>query len=185
MDYKKIVDEYYSYLLDTIDAEGEGKDYTIALEQLFNIDFYWVIPNDENRAWDGFDLRLQFAYERNRPLDFWVGTLSANCSMLEMMIALAKRMEVEIMYDPDFGDRTPLWFWTMFRNLGLENETNSAFCDTFLTHCDTLRKKSDTFCSRKYDKNGRGSLFFVQNSAKNMPKIEIWYQMQYFLEENY
>ena len=181
----EMAEEYYSYLLNTINADEYGKDYKTVLRMLFETEFYWTVDNDENRASDGLDLRDEFAYERQIDYDFWVGYLPEACSMLEMMVALAKRMEIEIMHDPDLGDRTPLWFWTMFNNLGLENETDLAFCDTFLSHCDTFRKKTVTFCDRKYEKNGRGSLFFTKNPALNMPKIEIWYQMQYFLGENY
>ena len=36
-----------------------------------------------------------------------------------MMIALAIRCEEHIMDDPDAGDRTGQWFWSMLVSLGL------------------------------------------------------------------
>lgn len=41
------------------------------------------------------------------------------CSVLEMIIALAIRLEEHIMDDPDIGNRTGQWFWDMIVSLGL------------------------------------------------------------------
>lgn len=41
---------------------------------------------------------------------------------LEMIIALAIRLEEHIMDDPDIGNRTGQWFWDMIVSLGLGSE---------------------------------------------------------------
>lgn len=150
-----------------------------------NREFVWSVHNDENRALDGFDLRTIFAYEYEYPLDFWCGYLPDYCSVLEMMIALARRCEVEIMHDPDYGDRTAIWFWEMMKNLELDYYNDSVFDKDPVKSRTEIDKILDIFLGRKYSREGKGNIFYVRNPFGNLTKTEIWYQMQYFLDENY
>ena len=84
-----------------------------------------TIDNDINRADDGKHLRYEFASERSYsnyyPID------NRPCSVLEMLIALAIRINDEIMWNPDYGDKTAAWFWEMIDNLGLGNLDDYCF----------------------------------------------------------
>ena len=165
--------EYYNWLVDQIayDVYVEYEDVQ-KLEILSEIPFTWSVANDDNRAKDGLQLRSIFMDEQN-----WstVPFYGKECTMLEMMVALAMRIENDIMYDPDISDRTSLWFWTMYDNLGLRN---APICATF----DICA----TFCARNFDKSGTGGMFPLrQNHGKNQQKVEIWGQMQAYLMENY
>ena len=94
--------------------------------------------------------------------------------MLEMMIALAIRMEEDIMSDLRYGNRTGQWFWTMINNLGLGHMTNSKFNQK---HFDDIM---DAFMYHEYDYDGNGGLFIV-DCDYDLTKEEIWVQMNLFL----
>ena len=78
-----------------------------------------MIPMDGNRAEDGIDLRYRFGHEQHYS-DAMVASFLDDrpCSVLEMMIALSIRCEEHIMDDPDVGNRTGQWFWSMIASLG-------------------------------------------------------------------
>ena len=172
--------EYYSWLLDKIDYYEEdynpGHSYNQLLEQLFNSEFYWTVPNDDNRAADGIALRTIFTDEEGWNSDPLEG---APCSMLEMLVALSMKIESEVMWNGD-ENRTSEWFWMMIRNLNLDQFYDQNFdLDQFLTILDQ-------FLTRNYEKSGQGGLFPLhEKGVKNQQKVEIWYQMQAFLMENY
>lgn len=72
------------------------------------------------------------------------------CSVLEMMVALAIKIEEQIMDDPDIGNRTGLWFWKMIENLGLKT-MRDAVIDT-----DYVEKIIFRFLDRNYQRDGSG-----------------------------
>lgn len=173
----KAKDEYFDWLVDKID-DGRADLYSVLLNHLYETAFFWTVDNDGNREADGFELRERYAAEEI-PFDL-VDICSEigpkECSVLEVIIALACRME-DILYDPDFGNRIPEWFWLMIDNLGLLNMVDRAF------NTSVFNEIMDIFLFRKYDKDGFGGLFRIKNRQIDMRKTEIWYQMMYFLDE--
>ena len=171
--------DYYYWLLDIIDDEDYDQSrYSRVLEKLYSTAFYDLVANDCNRIDDGFELRNAFASERDVHLYYLMDVLPEDCSILEMMIALARRWEDNICWDPDMGDRTSIWFWIMMDNLGLTFYTDSKYDD------DEVSEILDIFLERKYSTDGRGSLFKINNPNIDMREVEIWYQMNYFFDEN-
>ena len=157
-----------------IPDESIRYSYQKVLEELYLKEFRWSISGDENRAEDGIVLRDIFRDEMGSPAN-----ASGPCSCLEMMVALSLRCENELMYDPDEGDRIDIWFWDMFENLGLDRLDDWRFDEA------TFNKIMDHFLDRKYDKDGYGGLFFIEGFERDMRKIEIWYQLNYFLRSKY
>ena len=100
-----------------------------------------------------------------------------DCSMLEMMVALAIKAE-NIVGDSSVGDRTPLWFWSMIQSLGLlwtaEDENYDETKVIFIIDC---------FINHDYAENGKGGLFTVEDPPHDMRNVEIWNQMCWFLNE--
>ena len=160
---------YYEWLLNKIDY-NDG--YDTELETLFHVTFTWNVANDDNRAKDGIILRSVFMSEED-----WSTEPCENydCSVLEMMIALAMRIENDIMWDGE-TDKTSKWFWIMFRNLGLDETMSSAEVYDIL----------DRFLLRKYAYDGTGGLFPLgKNATEDQRNVEIWYQAQSYLMENF
>ena len=103
------------------------------------------------------------------------------CSVLEMLIALAQRIEY-ILADPVFDDRTQQWFWGMIENLGLEPFANNDFYAVEKKYHNNIIL--DRLLERRYLRTGTGGLFPLRTVHEDQTKIEIWYQMMAYLDEN-
>lgn len=153
-----------------------GKSYTKLVTYLYNIEFTYSIGLDGNRAEDGMNLRYRFGYEQGYPNMVISNYLDYRfCSVLEMMVALCVRCEEHIMADPDIGDRTSKWFWTMIESLGLCAMSDYNFDENYVGY--VIYK----FLNRKYKPNGEGGLFTNYNRSEDMRKVEIWYQACWYL----
>ena len=168
---------YFDWLCSLIyDGQRNVDSFTRLLVFLDNIPFTYTISMDGNRFSDGLYLRHRFGSER-RLSGVEVDHCLADkpCSILEMMVALAKRCEETIMDDPEYGDRTNLWFWGMIDNLGLGRMDNARFDE------NQARAIIDIFLRREYNYDGQGGLFTVRNPLVDMRKTEIWYQAMWYL----
>lgn len=153
-----------------------GENYYRLFRLLHNIEFTYTIDMDGNRYEDGIDLRYRFANTNHirqaeiaRRLDI------QPCSVLEMMVALAIRLEEHIMDNPDIGNRTGQWFWTMIESLGLDCMYDDRF------DYDYARKIIQRFLDRDYELDGRGGLFTVKHCEHDLRDVEIWYQACWYL----
>ena len=172
----QIINDYFEWLWNFTKCRGHSQNRKI-ITLLHNIEFRYSIPMDANREEDGIDLRYRFITEVGIPKNYQevYAYLDGPCSVLEMMIALAIRCEESIMDDPDIGDRTSEWFWLMMKNLGLDYMSDRKF------DRDIAEEKISIFLDRRYKRNGEGGLFVV-NGRRDLRKVEIWYQMCWYLD---
>ena len=169
MTQNRILNKYFEWLSNYV-IDGH-RNYRKLLLELHNTEFYYTVEGDENRAKDGTKLRYIFASHR----DIDIECLQGPCSVLEMMIALSNRCENQIMYDPDIGDRTGYWFWLMIDSLGLTEMADDQY------DVNMVRRKIKKFLNRNYSSNGKGGLFTIRGFKQDMREIEIWYQMNFYL----
>jgi hypothetical protein len=136
------------------------------------------MSRDRNRADDGVDLRRRFilAHDYDGIYHQVMRYLNRPCIVLEMILALAIRCEETIMDDPLYGDRTSQWFWMMITNLGLGSMTDKNF------DRDLVDDVIDTFLRRKYKPDGTGGLFIIRRCDKDLRKVEIWHQLNWYLD---
>ena len=149
---------------------------TITYRQLFTFlhdtEFVYFVPHDENRAQDGIDLRYHYCSLHNcEDLEY---CLTGPCSVLEMMVALAIRAEY-IMNDPEKGDRTRQWFWSMITSLGLSSMNDTNYNEWLVNDVVTR------FLNREYDADGKGSLFTIKRWNRDARTAEIWHQLMAYL----
>lgn len=176
----EIKDEYFEWLFKLVCTNRFMKrtSFRKLLIHLYDTEFRWVIPKDQNRAHDGLDLRRRFiliqGYEDS--YDLVMSALDGPCSILEMMIALAIRCEEDVMDDPHLGDRTAQWFWGMITNLGLGSMIDEWYEEEAVD--DILER----FLDREYEPNGRGGLFTVRHCDQDLRTVEIWYQLCWYLD---
>lgn len=168
--------EYFEWMYDRVCGGRYAKSisYRKLLMYLHSKEFIFTIPKDKNRATDGIDLRRRFIFEKGYNQ---TDELDGPCSVLEMMVGLAIRCEESIMDDPTVGDRTGQWFWGMMVNLGLGAMTDDRFDKQYVEEC-VIR-----FLNREYEANGRGGLFTVRHYNQDLRKVEIWWQMIWYLDE--
>lgn len=173
----KIIKEYFQWLTDLV-CKGRFSDKiscTRLMLSLHNTEFVYTIPMDENRAEDGVSLRYRFMRAKCYDTSI-MEYLQKPCSMLEMMVALAIRCEEDIMEEPIKGDRTAQWFWGMVVNLGLGSMFDHCYDEQLVDEVLTR------FAKRRYDPDGRGGLFRIKGCPRDLRKVEIWYQMCWYLD---
>jgi len=170
-DIKKV---YFKWLCDMVDTDRyHVQNYRTLLIYLHSVDFRYILPMDENRFADGVDLRYRFGYEMGYIQPELDRLMSKPCSVLEMMIALSLRCEENIMSDPEYGDRTGVWFWDCIESLGLIRMTDQEFDESYVYFV------LDRFLDREYSYNGKGGLVTLDNPPKDMREVEIWEQMMW------
>jgi hypothetical protein len=101
--------------------------------------------------------------------------LAGPCSVLEMMVALAIYAEEHIMSNPQIGNRISQWFWNMVVSLGLGDQMDNRFDRRYVE--GVLQR----FLNRKYEPNGQGGLFTIRNCDRDLRKVEIFYQLCWYL----
>ena len=169
---------YFIWLLDFVGCTRADKvEYSKLFKEMMDREFEWTVFNDDSRMRDGLSLRQLYHEEVMGAWDAWLD--QAHCTMLEMVVALAHRCEWDVMHDDDIGDRTNFWFWEMLRNSGLMWYDNTNF-DRF-----QVRRILDRIVERRYDSDGNGGLFLVKKSGQNLREVNLWYQMHWWLKENF
>lgn len=178
-----LADMYFEWLYDLLCKNRYSEDisYRKLLVHLHRTTFSYSIPLDSNRASDGVNLRYRFLNEPNykgrlRDESEIKDLLIKECSILEMMVALAIRCEETIMDDPRKGNRTTQWFWGMIVSLGLGAMTDDRYDKEVVD--DILER----FLKHEYERNGKGGLFTVKGCRSDLRKMEIWKQLHCYLK---
>lgn len=164
-------DLYLSWLYDQVGGvrvRNKSRTYWDLFYQMYNKQFIWIVPNDDNRVQDGLDLRYEWLLDSDIPQPpEWT---NQGCSFLEMLVALSRRLAFE-------GEGHPsTWFWHLIDNLGLHECTdrpkyNQRMVDEIL----------DSVIWRTYEPNGRGGLFPLRYPKHDQRDVELWYQMSEYL----
>lgn len=175
----EINNEYFEWMCNLVFDGSYSKETSFRklLIHLHDTEFIYSIPKDENRACDGLNLRYRFAYEHPELGDGEADSyITGPCSVLEMMLALAIRCEEDTMDNPLVGNRTGQWFWEMIVNLGLGSMTDVRY--------DRRRVDDviDIFLNREYEPDGRGGLFRIRGCKRDLRTVEIWNQLNWYLD---
>lgn len=166
------VDElYFKWLVSIID-DGDTEDFTDLLRYLYSREFTWTIDFDSNRAAYGLELRNKFIYDNDYGERMSKYMPDGPCSVLEMMIGLAISAESVV------GDSVD-WFWFFIKNLGLKDCRNDNFSQI------AVSRKIDIFLNRQFRPDGKGGLIYIRNSENDLRKIEIWYQVMFYINSIY
>lgn len=141
------------------------------LRKLFTTEFVYLIPNDDNRAADGRDLRYEFVDEER--LEVPEDWMTQGCSMMELLIGLSRRLSFEL----EGGPR--LWFWRLVANLDLDQYNDSMpFPEARVDHI------LDKVIWRTYKPNGREGLFPLKaRGGPDQRDVELFYQLQAYVLE--
>lgn len=163
---------YFDWLCTKVfDQRYSSLRYSKLFNKLYNTHFIYILNEDKNRQDDGVALRFQFSHETANTVDD-----REPANVLEVLVALAMRCENEIMGNDDFGNRTGIWFWEMLNNIGIGHMNDREYNEETI---DILLYK---FLHREYDNNGIGCAFRTTKDV-DMRNTELWYQMQYHINE--
>ena len=169
----------YSHIGSVKDPNPEH-GYWLLAEQLHTTPFNWFVPNDDNRASDGVALRDDFRDE----IHAWGPDFHTHddCSMLEMLVALAQRMTEET-DDLGIDDGVGEWCWRLLGHLGLQKFSDAAYLRESMGVEEQVQYVLTTLIERKYDADGKGGLFPLTHPQRDQRSVEIWYQMSDYILE--
>lgn len=179
-------DQYLEWLYGQVSPvilKNPSRTYWALLRQLYNKEFVWFVPNDDNRLEDGRDLRHEFLtdlhgpdHEHSDPA--WLGL---PCSMLEMFIALSRRLAFET------DGEARAWFWHLLEVLDLKQFTDKFYDPEAAPHkFNQVDDILETVIWRRYNSDGSGGgLFPLRIAQQDQRDVEIWYQASAYLVENF
>lgn len=167
-------DQYLTWLYSQVaevKSRKSSKTYWKLLRHLYCTEFAWFVPNDDNRAEDGRELRLEWSSVEG--VDLTESWLRLGCSFLEMLIGLSRRLE--------FQTEKPCvhWFWHLIDNIGL-----LGYHDRSTFSQEDIDDRTSAVIWRTYDHNGNGGLFPLRSTSHDQRHVEIWYQFcEYLLQD--
>lgn len=151
---------YLDWLEGLVNVEDDYGDYEAILRYLLDTEFRPTNALDEDRAIEGLSLRKEYATETGVELP------DEPCYLLEMLVALCRKIESTLEQDPD-DDDPEHWFWEFLRNAGLDipnKRYNKRDVNAVVNRIDRHR----------YKKNGEGWWFYIPNTRKDMRELGIW-----------
>lgn len=151
---------------------------------LYEIPFTWIIDNDVNRAWSGVSLRRLYCIDNGISeylhIDQVLETILGDCTLLEMLVALAKDCEDQITFNVEYGDRTGFWFWLHFiRNL-FAGEMEYIHNEVASINREYIENVIDSFLNREYTPDGRHNIIYIPGE-NDIIDIEIWWQLNRYI----
>lgn len=185
---------YFYWLIEQIGTPNT-QTWEHALKVLFDIEFYWTVPNDSNRAIDVQGLIEE--YERTTHQKSYT---DGSASVLEVLIGIALRMDFQLDGIESERDRNVAsYFYELLTNLGI---------------CEVVEKAKDErqmaveitaivnrWLARMYEPSGKGGIFPLDEvhvfcriaedmKGEIMPRsdqreAEIWTQMSCYMQEKY
>lgn len=163
---------YFKWLLNKVNAD----DVILVCRYLHMRDFYWTVPFDSNREYAGKNLRVDWECRDEYFKDYSkIDAGPASC--FEVLIGISIAMENQLwdpIDNPEYNAST--FFHEMISNLGL---------DDIRDHYNIMAAIVDKWLDRAYEPNGKGGIFPLDNPFGDQREIEIWDQMNQYINENY
>lgn len=170
----RLDEEYVSWLYHQVanpSLKNPKRTFWSLFDLLYQVEFWEKVPNDDNRAEAGRQLRWEFLDDVNLYDCEWADDPA--CSFLEMLVALVRWLA-----ENEDGEPTD-WFWHLLNNIGLMECNDASRFDKGLVE-GTVRDVVE----RKYEYNGQGGLFPLRHPREDQRDVELWYQMNaYILEQ--
>jgi hypothetical protein len=164
MDKRSWEERYIEWLGGQIHPDRD-RDFSELYAQMFDKEFVWHIPNDDNRIADGLELRKEFFRRKN--------VIQRGCSVLEVIVALSRRIAFAA------GGDAEKWAWRLITNLEL-NRMSGRIGGIRAERIDEILER---FIWRTYEPDGVGGLFPLAWPRQDQRKVELWYQMCGYIEE--
>lgn len=172
--------EYFSWLCSKITTRREMRNHGLLLYRLYSTEFIAKLGSDRNRISDVNDLREE--YEED--IGYCYSDIpDYECSILELIWVISDRI-INIMGDYDSSPAN--WFWVLLGNLvGDIDYFSNRNLEKSGRKSEELDEILSNFVNRRYNFDGSGGIFPLKYSEKDQKRVEIWYQMQAYLNEIY
>lgn len=159
-------DKYFEWLIDSIsNSTYDPEDYSKVLIELYNTEYLPLDPFDDSRVEDAISMREYNGYGAQSK---W------GANVLEVLIALARRGEDQIMWDPDKEDRSGVWFWAILKNMHLTEYPDIEYDE------NAVRIIVDKFIFKEYEADGTDGPFYIPNATRDVRIMDLWTQMNWY-----
>ncbi|HMS83594.1 MAG TPA: hypothetical protein PKD12_08090 [Nitrospira sp.] len=158
---------YLEWLQGQVALPADGRTYHQLIEALHEKEYVWLIPNDDNRAEDGLELRREYFHE------YGENPGEEGATVLEVLVALSRR--ITFLADGEAEQ----WAWQLIQNL----EIDKCWDPLTARKIRELDNKLDGLIWRTYHRDGQGGFFPLAWPEEDQSKVELWYQMNSFIEE--
>lgn len=148
---------------------------------LHSLPFDWKLDRDENRMYDGLDMRKEFEEDTGDTAyvnDEW-GVDS--CTMLEFFVGFAHRLSRDMFTEIDCQGLVS----AMLDNLGMWEYDDIKMCDEDMVPTTYFDEIMDDLSHNRYSADGEGGLFPLKEPFDDMRKVEMWRQASWWYNENY
>lgn len=172
--FGQIWDEYTMHIMRELYIDIDRIEYTPLMLYLNTLPFEYVIDMDENRAVDGIMILREPYFD-----DKGMACPEIDCTVLEMLAALAIRLDNEYVGEPNNPAPGGI-FWEFLINLGLVGAGKFIGPDPDRRKIDDILEK---WMSRNFDYDGNGSIFPVENASRDQRTIEIWDQKNEYMNK--
>jgi hypothetical protein len=162
---------YLKWLSDQVGA----LEYMRLTNEMYNVTFNASVPNDDNRAAEGKNLRTEYLSIIGQDPSDHYQWLAVPCTLLEMLVGLTARAQFMS------GMPAIMWFGIFLDNLGLQHYNDD---DWKPNHRRIISAKLVSLNERTYERTGSGGLFPVYQTNLDQRTVEIWYQMCAYIQEN-
>jgi hypothetical protein len=172
-----IDDRYLEWLyaaeVGVVRNKNPRRSYWKLVRKLYSTPFVGLVGNDVNREIDGKQLRQEFLDQVHADLvdEDW---LNLDCSVLEMLIGMARRVSFD-----SYGHPSE-WFQKFLSNLEIRGYTDAVWGHAIELEVSEIL---DTFVNRKYDYDGNGGIFPLRDPPEDQRETELSYQMSLYIME--
>jgi hypothetical protein len=181
---------YFNWLTAQIHCNykhNSTSSYDGLMHALHEKEFVWMVPNDDNRLADGLELRYHFLQDErlqeyapfrevtSETIAIFRNPQHNPCSMLEVIVALSKRLAFQAQGEPGW------WAWKLIENINLHKMKDPFGRRKAEQTEDVLHQ----LIWRTYPWDGVGGFFPLAFPQEDQTRIEIWYQMAAYLQEQY
>lgn len=165
---------YFGWLWE---RSGLGPNYCRLVRLLYQMEYVPSLVDDENRREDGNALLREYCAEFGYDIPPLDEGITDQCSVLEMLIAFATRINRELVGDPD-DSYIGLWLKRMLENLGVyqydDNHWNGK--KAIVKLWSWLHKKGDVVLF---------PITLFSGGAQDSRKISEWERVNHFLNDQF
>ena len=178
MPWESLDAQYLNWLysqVGSVKTRQKSRTHWSLFRQLYDTIFVAIVPHDENRIADARDLKYEFLAEaegEQGDLDW----MRLPCSMLELFIVLSRQLAFEM------DDNANVWFWHLVEVLELEGFNDREYDKDAQ---EEIARTMDRVIWRTYEPDGQGGLFPLHNPTRDQRRIELWYQLNAYLLEQF
>ena len=158
-----------------VKTRAKAHTYWSLFRQLHKTIFVALVSHDENRIADAREMKYEFLGENEDErgdLDW----MRSPCSMLELLIILSRFLAFEM------DDPADIWFWHLIEELDFERFNDREYD----SHAEeAIGEILNRVIWRTYEPSGKGGLFPLNHPDRDQRKVELWYQLNAYLLENF